>query len=166
MTEEKFWSLIDSSREKFPQTMSASADFLTAVLSEGTVQDCIDYHNRLWDLIAESYRWDLWGAAYIINGGCSDDSFLYFRAWLVGNGQLRFRAALADPEAVGDWVNDGDRIFCEAMLGPGQRAYESITGTSMPHTLQTTKYPQEPIGEPWDEPDLARTFPRLTAKFE
>lgn len=26
-----------------------------------------------------AYRWDLWGAAYLINGGCSDDGFHYFQ---------------------------------------------------------------------------------------
>ena len=35
----------------------------------------------------DSYRWDLWGAAYLANGGCSDDGFDYFRGWLIGQGR-------------------------------------------------------------------------------
>ena len=31
----------------------------------------------------EAYTWDLWGAADVIHGGCSDDGFEYFRRWLV-----------------------------------------------------------------------------------
>ncbi|MFL6076856.1 MAG: DUF4240 domain-containing protein [Mycobacteriales bacterium] len=33
--------------------------------------------------MAESYQGDLWGAAYLINGGASDDGFDYFRGWLI-----------------------------------------------------------------------------------
>ena len=33
--------------------------------------------------LAEAYRWDIWAIAFIINGGCSDDGFEYFRGWLV-----------------------------------------------------------------------------------
>lgn len=32
------------------------------------------------------YRYDLWAAAYLIGGGCSDDSFTDFRAGLIGQG--------------------------------------------------------------------------------
>lgn len=32
------------------------------------------------------YRRDLWAAAYIIGGGCSDDSFIDFRAGLIAQG--------------------------------------------------------------------------------
>jgi hypothetical protein len=30
---------------------------------------------------------DQWGAAYLANGGCSDDGFDYFRGWLIGQGR-------------------------------------------------------------------------------
>lgn len=34
-----------------------------------------------------AYTWELWGAAYVINGGCSDDTFEYFRAALIALGE-------------------------------------------------------------------------------
>jgi Protein of unknown function (DUF4240) len=36
---------------------------------------------------AESYDWNLWGAVYLMQGGCSDDAFDYFRGWLVMQGR-------------------------------------------------------------------------------
>jgi hypothetical protein len=36
------------------------------------------------------YGWPLWGPAYIMNGGCSDDGFDYFLGWLVGQGREVF----------------------------------------------------------------------------
>ena len=32
------------------------------------------------------YRWDMWAAAYLIGGGCSDDGFIDFRAGLIAQG--------------------------------------------------------------------------------
>jgi hypothetical protein len=45
----------------------------------------------------EAYTWDLWGAAYVIHGGCSDDGFEYFR--LMGN-QIPMRECLRPPRAL------------------------------------------------------------------
>ena len=38
----------------------------------------------------------LWDAAYLINGGCSDDGFDYFRGWLVDQGRETFERCLAE----------------------------------------------------------------------
>jgi Protein of unknown function (DUF4240) len=40
-------------------------------------------------LMADSYRDPLWAAAYLVNGGCSDDGFEYFRGWLIMHGGQR-----------------------------------------------------------------------------
>ena len=36
------------------------------------------FDRLLYEKIDAAYRWSLWGAAYVINGGCSDDGFEYF----------------------------------------------------------------------------------------
>ncbi|MBB6566504.1 hypothetical protein HNR71_002141 [Kribbella sandramycini] len=54
----------------------------------------------LWELRATSYNWRLWHAAYLINGGCSDDGFEYFRGWLIAQGayqQVTGDSTLPDP---------------------------------------------------------------------
>ena len=53
-------------------------------------------------LMADSYRTPLWAAAYVINGGCSDDGFDYFRGWLIVQGRQVFERAVADPDALAD----------------------------------------------------------------
>src|ERR1700731_1618466 len=47
-----------------------------------------------------AYTWDLWGAASVIHGGCSDDGFEYFRRWLVLRGRDVYEDALADPDSL------------------------------------------------------------------
>ena len=46
------------------------------------------------------YSHDHWGAAYLINGGASDDGFYYWRCWLVGMGKAVYEAALKDPDTL------------------------------------------------------------------
>src|SRR5262245_53974222 len=45
-----------------------------------------------------SCSWNLWGAAYLMNGGCSDDGFEYFRAWLMAQGRRTFEKAVEDAD--------------------------------------------------------------------
>jgi hypothetical protein len=52
--------------------------------------------------MADSSRSSLWAAAYVINGGCSDDGFDYFRAWLMLQGQGTFGQAVADLDSPAD----------------------------------------------------------------
>jgi len=52
--------------------------------------------------VQRAYRWDLWGAAYLAEGGDSDDGFLYFRIWLVSKGRSSFEAVLDHPDDLAD----------------------------------------------------------------
>jgi uncharacterized protein DUF4240 len=93
------------------------------------------------DLLAESYRWDLWGAGYLINGGCSDDGFDSFRGWLFGQGAVTFQDALRDPDALADHPEvqgisgrvGYKRVDCESLLAAPLWAYEAATGREPPN---------------------------------
>ena len=45
------------------------------------------YHQWFGRLHATLYRWDVWAAAYLIGGGCSDDAFIDFRAGIIAQGR-------------------------------------------------------------------------------
>lgn len=49
-----------------------------------------------------AYKDKLWAAAAAMLGGCSDDGFIDFRAWLTAQGKDVFMAALADPDSLAD----------------------------------------------------------------
>src|SRR4051794_31641519 len=115
----------------------------------------------LHELLAAAYRWDLWGAAYIINGGCSADSFEYFRLWLIAQGERGYREALADPETLVDRA-ESDATDAESLLYAAGDAYRVETGRDLPGR---PGHPSEPAGERWDEDDLERLFPKLRAAF-
>src|SRR5687768_12938146 len=49
-----------------------------------------------------AFKSDLWGAAYLINGGCSNDGFHSFRCWLVGSGEAVYKRAMENADALAD----------------------------------------------------------------
>ncbi len=50
----------------------------------------------------DAYAWPVWGAAYLVEGGCSDDAFMDFRDGLVLAGRATFERTLADPDTLAD----------------------------------------------------------------
>ncbi len=127
----------------------------------------------LWDLRAQSYRRGLWHAAYLINGGCSDDGFEYFRGWLLTQGREAFERAVADPDTLADLpavrhaaaVDERD-LECESMYGVVWDAYEVVAGGQELPAV-TGRYPE--LGPGWDFEDVdedRRRLPRLAALFD
>ena len=69
-------------------------------LAELSTAEILAYQHLHHQLMAESYHWDLWGAAYLLNFGSSDDGFDYFRGWLLTQGRAIWEAALQDPDGL------------------------------------------------------------------
>jgi hypothetical protein len=113
----------------------------------------------------ESYSWNLWGAAYLMNGGCSDDGFDYFRAWLLAQGRDTFEKALADPDTLAALENPEGELEEFMYLAP--QAYEDKTREQMPDSVfQVATRPK--LGEGWDFDDDAEMkdrYPKLFAKY-
>jgi hypothetical protein len=165
MNENRFWEIIEQSRAGSNGSQSAQKTKLKKLLSEFELPELIAFDKIFDQMLASSYTWDLWAAAYIINGGCSDDSFEYFRRGLIASGRQRFESALQDPQSLGDWV-EPDELEFEDFKYAVYDVYNEKTGTKdIPdHGL---KYPSSPSGEEWSEDgdDLEERFPRLWAKY-
>ena len=91
-----FWEVIAQSRSTGKKCTESARDLL-AILSKMPSAEIEAVARFQEDLMRTSYRWDLWGAAFVINGGCSDDGFDYFRGWLMLQGRDVWEAALGDP---------------------------------------------------------------------
>lgn len=100
MDRQQFWALIEAAKAASGGDCTRQAAQLVAALRQRSPDDILAYHRVELELMAESYRWDLWGAAYLINGGCSDDGFDYFRGWLLTQGRATWEAAVADPDSL------------------------------------------------------------------
>lgn len=160
----QFWNYIEKSREE-ADGCEEQAEALIAQLSKLKKSEIVAFKNHFNKCLDDAYRWDLWAVAYIIQGGCSDDSFEYFRCWLIGQGREYFEAALASPEKAADNVEPGEDAECEDLLYAAVSAYESVAGhDEMPSDPR--KRPTEPVGEKWNEDKVGKLYPRLAQKFE
>lgn len=120
-----------------------------------------------------AYTTDLWAAAYLINGGASDDGFYYFRCWLIGMGRDIYGMALADPDTLADVVSstwDAEGIDAEAEIyAAAHQAWRQVTGQP-----DTAPYPARNetaalVGSDWDFDNkdlMRRKLPRLSALYE
>lgn len=92
-----FWSLIDQAKE---HTGGPSEWLMEQLMDLGPEQA------KKFDTIARvymdaAYQYGLWTAASVMERyGCSDDGFMDFRAWLVGQGKAVYMAALKDPDSL------------------------------------------------------------------
>ncbi|HEY9368316.1 DUF4240 domain-containing protein [Streptomyces sp.] len=176
MDTEQFWSLIDQARGKAldPSDADDVAEQATALLAAYEPQQIIDAQQILWDLMAASYQAPLWAAAYVINGGCSDDGFDYFRGWLIVQGRAVFEQVtadadrLADLRAVREAESEGIDLSCEQTLSIAWDAYETVTGAELPSDAFTITYPE--LDPDWDfdfddHDRVAARLPRVAALY-
>jgi len=99
MDEELFWSLIDNSKQS-SEDLEDFVENLTTKLKQLTSNDIIGFHLREKKLRFDSYTSELWCAGYIMNGGCSDDCFEYFRCWIIAQGKDAYYSSLKNS----DWL--------------------------------------------------------------
>jgi hypothetical protein len=164
MSLERFWSLIERGPGASGKDCHKKADALQASLRRLTGDEILGFQIRFQERMVESYRSDLWGVAYLVNGGASDDGFEYFRAWLIGQGRAYFEAALKDPERAADRAAGGQQNECEPLLYCALQAYEAKMKRPLP-VVMLPRAPQ-PAGTSWKEEDLPRLFPNVAKRFQ
>lgn len=173
MSVAEFWNVVAKARESAADPSDAEdvAEQTLRLLTALPADRIAELAQPLWDLRAQSYGWDLWQAACLINGGCSDDGFEYFRGWLLTQGRAVFERAVADPDTLADLpvvqrvAADGGDLECESMYGVVWDAYATVAAGRQPPAV-TGRYPL--LGQGWDFEDaveVRRRLPRLAALF-
>lgn len=99
MEEDFFWNLIERSIENSPDQEN-QAKFLHTELKQLTPAEIIGFRLRTDKLLYDTYSSEMWCAAYIMNGGCSDDCFEYFRLWVISRGKKTYYKAKENPDSL------------------------------------------------------------------
>lgn len=163
MDSEQFWAIISTSKINSLGNYETQQSLLEKELLKLSAKEILEFDNRFRSLRGEIYTWDFWGAAYIMNGGCSDDCFSDFRGWLIGQGKSVFENAVQDVETLTQLrdTNDGD---WEGLSYVPADAYEKKTTEEMPDGIEENF---EISGQEWSEgeDDLKNRFPKLWLKF-
>lgn len=190
MDHDTFWALVEEARGRAGAGADDRGadddplpDALTDLLVEKLDADQVLAFAAAADDVADAaYGWTVWGAAYVVEGGCSDDGFMDFRNGLILAGRGTFERAVADPDSLADhpavaaMAGEGSAWFgfesLDALVGD---AWSRVTGEddeayfAARDSSSHAGSGAEPWGESWDFDDdgeNARRLPRLTALFE
>src|SRR6185369_3533018 len=122
------------------------------------------FDNRFRQLRGEAYSWQLWGAIYIIQGGCSDDGFTDFRDWVISRGKEFYYTAIANPAFLSEVAEEEIDVDWEGISYIPSSVFEELTGEEIPSEFEEN---QDIKGEPWDEDsdDLKKMFPELWERY-
>lgn len=159
MDENGFWKIVQRAHDLSGGDMDRKCDALRQLISALSKDEAIEFARLFDEKMDEAYSWPLWGAAYVINGGCSDDSFSDFRAALISRGRQAFERALSDPDSLADEDFEED-WFYEGYQYAVTDGVEAVGGNPPPRSA-----PVQPSGIEWQEDKVYDLYPKLSAKF-
>ena len=162
MDEPAFWNLIQGADDVAAGDMDEKCAAIKAAVSALPPSEAIAFCTLFDAAMDRAYAWPLWAAAYIINGGCGDDTFSDFRASLISRGRSAYQAALANPESLATEDFDEDTWFYE---GYQYAVKEGVRASAGAVPNRATPHPAEPTGKQWAEETVYDLFPTLTRKF-
>ncbi|WP_269050218.1 DUF4240 domain-containing protein [Sporosarcina sp. G11-34] len=175
LEKKEFWKLIEKSRE-FDQ-----AEWLTEELAQKGLEEVLDFEFLFEELMNASYQSRLWGAAFVLMGGCSDDTFDYFRGWLIGQGEKVYNKVMKNHEFLAEYINE-DNLDDEGLpqneelLSVGVDAYTLIKTGDIEWDDDIHNELLEALDKKglqsvtdiefdWEEDDLENLFPVLWERF-
>lgn len=165
MNIDEFWKLIGDAHQESQGDMDRKCELVQKAVESMSPEAAVAFSKHFDESMNRAYSWSLWGAAYVINGGCGDDTFSDFRASLVSRGQTAFENAVADPDSLAAETYDEDAWFHE---GFQYAVHEGAEVAISPQELSVVPSPGEPIGAPCQEsPEMLKErYPLLWTKFE
>ncbi|MBG0568743.1 DUF4240 domain-containing protein [Actinoplanes aureus] len=173
MRTDDFWAVIDRATADRPASPAEVADRAVADLATRDPEEIVAWGRHLDKVLAASGTEDLWAAAYLINGGCTEEGFDSFRGWLVAHGRKAVSTSVQSPDvlaglpAVQAASENGAVFEAEEVLSIAARAYEKATGEPLPAAGDRPRTRPE-VGDLWDfdnEDEMRRRLPRLSALF-
>jgi Protein of unknown function (DUF4240) len=172
MNQNDFWRLLDATRGQ-PER----ADVLAQGLTQLNEQDIVQFRIIYDDLINVANKVDLWAAAHLINGGCTEDEFYHFREGLLELGQKIFEAAVADPDSLVSVVKPGQKLMgSQGLESSAAMAWVAKTGAEFEEAFfeavdaadASSTRDDADEGEWWNfnkREELEHRLPRLAEKF-
>jgi hypothetical protein len=127
MNEDQYWSIIAHSLEK-SEDLVEQEEALIDELVKLTPPEIIGFRLRTDQLLHDTYNSAMWCAAHLIEYGCSDDSFEYFRCWVISRGRDVYYKTKQDPDSLEEIVDNYDEFDFESFWYVANVAFEKKTG--------------------------------------
>ena len=176
MDEEQFWAIVQTAVDEAGNDEDEYLEVVKRELSKLSLKEMIGFRLRTDKLLYDSYTSEMWCAGYLMNGGCSDDGFEYFRLWVISRGRKVYEAAMANPDNLIDYIGDDDEMDFfefESFWYVALEAFEEAVDAELydyidDENFKTCEgnYPNFEFNWEEDEPEsMQKLCPRLFEKF-
>lgn len=172
MDEDEFWAIIEQSRAASDEDLGEQAERLEELLSELTVEQVVAFDAGFVEASRQLYTWEHWGAAEVILGWTSDDTFTDFRSWVIAQGRVTFEQFRADPDSiVTAGFDDQEELSAAEQFGAtAADVYSELTGKDLSEALpdrEIVEFQEQPAGVRFETGDavLAERYPRLATEY-
>lgn len=108
--EDLYWQIIADSL-KNSEDQNGQQRYLVQQLEKLTPNEIIGFRLRTDKLLYDTYNSEMWCAGFIMNGGCSDDGFEYFRNWVISRGKEVYYKAKENPDSLIDQIDEDIEDF-------------------------------------------------------
>lgn len=174
MDKTAFWQLIESAKTAANGDQQLQEEVLISNLAELEPEQIVSFECIMRELLMEADHFNIIAAQKIIDGYVSDDTYLYFRCWLVAQGETIFTNILQNPDTLASILDEGYQDF-EGLLYVATTAFEKQTGKTQedetfPRSIADAQgldydFGSETKGEDWAENQLPKMLPKLWKKF-
>lgn len=107
LTREQFWKYIKEANEHSSNDNEV-IDYLVNKLTNKEVEEIFSFGIILDELMLESYNEKLWCASYLVNGDSSEESFDFFRLWLISKGKYMYDDVIRDADNLSKYIEEVD----------------------------------------------------------
>lgn len=113
MTREQFWTYIEEAINKSKGDFEVIT-YLTELMEEKKDEEIFNFGIILDELMLESYNEKLWCASYLVNGDMTEESFDFFRLWLISKGKKAYDDVISNPDNLIKYIDSlEDEEFIE-----------------------------------------------------
>jgi hypothetical protein len=175
MNKTEFWRIINFAHQQAPADDQMQEELLIKNLEQYSAEDIIEFECILRQTIIEADDFGVMAAEKIIEGYVTDDPYVYFRCWLIGQGEQVYTRALRNPDSLAEVVTPETQVDFEPLLYVATTAYRNKTGkqeedATFPRDVAATRgldydFGSKTKGKDWTPEQLPTLLPRLWAMF-
>lgn len=131
LNEDKFWEIVAQSLENANDEYEQEQKLIEEI-SKLSPKEMIGFRLRTDKLLHDTYNPEMWCAGYVMNGGCSDDGFEYFRNWVISRGKATYYQAKDNPDSLINELTDSmDEYEFENFWYVALEAFKLKTGKEL-----------------------------------
>jgi hypothetical protein len=175
MDSQEFWRVIDFVHQQAKGDENLYEVLLIKNLEQYSPEKIIEFECLLEQQLLNADDFKVMAAQKIIEGSVTDDSYLYFRCWLISQGKSVFEEALRNPDSLVSVDVEESIAEFEPLLYIATKAYKHKTGKqeedeSFPRGVASARGlnydgATGTKGNDWTEEQLPTLLPKLWAKY-